>query len=79
MSVEIQASGRAFPTTHVENVFARNQIVFEPREISQAGDVTVKYLTTLDARTSLEELSSQLMSDGAGVQSVAWEHPKRER
>ena len=33
----------------------------------------------LDARTSLEDLSSQLMSDGAGVQSVAWEHPKRER
>lgn len=27
----------------------------------------------------LEDLSSQLMSDGAGVQAVAWEHPKRER
>jgi anti-anti-sigma factor len=79
MSVEIQASGRVFPTTHVEGVFARNQIVFEPREISQAGDVTVKYHTWLDARTSLEDLSSQLMSDGAGVQSVAWEHSKRER
>jgi anti-anti-sigma factor len=79
MSVEIQASGRVFPTTHVENVFARNQIVFEPREISQADDVTVKYLTTLDPRTSLEDLSSQLMLEGAGVQSVAWEHPKRER
>jgi uncharacterized membrane protein YhiD involved in acid resistance len=79
MSVEIQASGRTFPTTHVENVFARNQIVFEPREISQSDDVTVKYHTWLDARTSLEDLSSQLMSDGNGVQSVAWEHPKRER
>src|SRR5207245_3818586 len=33
MSVEILASGRQFPTTHVEGVFARNQIVFEPREI----------------------------------------------
>ena len=53
--------------------------MFEPREISQAGDVTVKYFTWLDARTSLEDLSTQLMSDGAGVQSVAWEHPKRER
>src|SRR5213076_1782772 len=31
MSVEILASGRQFPSTHVENVFARNQIVFEPR------------------------------------------------
>jgi anti-anti-sigma factor len=79
MSVEVQASGREFPTTHVEGVFARNQIVWEPREISQSGDVTVKYHTWLDPRTSLEDLSSQLMSEGAGVQSVAWEHPKRER
>jgi anti-anti-sigma factor len=79
MSVEILADGRQFPTAHVENVFARNQIVFEPREISQADNVTVKYFTWLDARTSLEDLSGQLMSDGAGVKSVAWEHPKRER
>jgi anti-anti-sigma factor len=79
MSVEIQASGRVFPTTHVENVFVRNQIVFEPREISQADDVTVKYYTWLDARMSLEDLSSQLMTAGAGVQSVAWGNPKRER
>jgi anti-anti-sigma factor len=79
MSVEIQASGREFPTTHVEGIFARNQIVWEPREISQSGEVTVKYHTWLDPRTSLEDLSSQLMSEGAGVQSVAWEHPKRER
>jgi len=79
MSVEILAAGRQFPTTHVENVFARNHIVFEPREISQADDVTVKYRTWLDAPTSLEDLSVQLMLDGAGVKSVAWEHPKRER
>jgi anti-anti-sigma factor len=79
MSVEIQATGREFPTTHVEGVFARNQVVWEPREISQSGDVTVKYHTWLDPRTSLEDLSSQLMSDRAGVQSVSWEHPKRER
>jgi hypothetical protein len=79
MSVEIQASGRAFPAAHVEGVFARNQIMWEPREISQAGDVTVKYHTWLDPRTSLEDLSGQLMEEGGGIQSVAWEHPKRER
>jgi len=79
LSVEILASGRHFPTTHVENVFARNQIVFEPREISQSDDVTIKYHTWLDPRTSLEELSVQLMEEGAGVKSVAWEHQKRER
>jgi anti-anti-sigma factor len=32
-----------------------------------------------DARTSLEDLSAQLMADGAGVKSAAWEHSKRER
>ena len=79
MSVEIQASGRDFPTAHVEGIFARNQVVWEPREISQADDVTVKYHTWLDPRTSLEDLSSQLMSGGDGVQSVAWGHVKRER
>ena len=79
MSVEILASGRQFPTTHVENIFARNQVVFEPREISQSDDVTVKYHTWLDPRTSLEDLSVQLMGEGAGVKSVAWEHQKRER
>jgi len=79
MSVEIVAEGRLFPTTHVENVFARNQIVFEPREISQSDDVTVKYHTWLDPRTSLEDLSGQLMAEGGGVKSVAWEHPKRDR
>jgi len=79
MSVEIQASGREFPTAHVEGVFARNQVVWEPREISQSDDVSVKYHTWLDARTSLEDISAQLMIEGGGVQSVAWEHPKRER
>jgi anti-anti-sigma factor len=79
MLVEILAAGRQFPTTHVENVFARNQVVFEPREISQSGDVTVKYQTWLDPRTSLEDLSGQLMIEGGGVKAVAWEHPKRDR
>jgi anti-anti-sigma factor len=77
MSVEILARGRQFPTNHVEGVFARNHVVFEPREISQADDVTVKYLTWLDKHASLDELSSQLMAADSGVESVSWEHPKR--
>ena len=67
MSVEIVAERPQFPTTHVEEVFARNQIVFEPREIAQSDDVTVKYHTWLDPRTSLDDLSSQLMRDAPGV------------
>jgi anti-anti-sigma factor len=80
MSVEISAGGREFPATHVEGVFARNDIVFEPRQISTGDDVMVKYHTWLDPRASLDELSLQLMSEGTGVKSVTWEHPKpRER
>jgi anti-anti-sigma factor len=77
MSVEIIASGRTFPSQKVEEVFARNQIVFEPREIAQSDEVTVKYHTWLDPRMSLDDVSAQLMRDAEGVTAVAWEHPKR--
>jgi len=77
LAVEIVAKGRTFPTSHVEAVFVRNHVVFEPREISQADDVTVKYLTWLEQRASLDDLSTQLMADDAGVQAVSWEHVKR--
>jgi len=80
MSVEISAPGRAFPTVHVESVLVRNEVVFEPREISQhKNDITVKYHTWLDPRASLDELSAQLMSEGGGVESVSWDQVKREK
>ena len=44
------------------------------RQLYQSG-----YRRWLDPRTSLEGLSLQRMTDGDGVKSVAWEHPKRER
>lgn len=77
MAVEIVATGRDFPTTHVEGVFARNQVTFEPREITQSDDVTIEYHTWLNPQTSLEELSAQLMVEGGGVSGVSWKNPKR--
>jgi anti-anti-sigma factor len=77
MAVEIVGTGREFPTTHVESVFARNQVTFEPREITQSDEVTIKYHTWLSPQTSLEELSAQLMAGNAGVSAVSWENPKR--
>lgn len=77
MVVEVVAEGREFPIDHVHGVFARHKIVFEPREISQGDEVTIEYLTTLDPRISLEEISAQLMAPGKGIQSVSWENPKR--
>jgi len=79
MSVAIVASGGQFPSMHVEGVFARNHIVFEPREIAQSDNAVVKYHAWLDARVSLGDLNAQLTREGAGVKSVAWEQAKRER
>jgi anti-anti-sigma factor len=80
MSVEVTAPGRQFPTIHVESVLVRNEVVFEPREISQGkSDITVKYHTWLDPRTSLDDLSAQLMAEGGGVEAVSWDQVKREK
>jgi hypothetical protein len=81
MSVELSTKGPQFPTSHVEAVFARHRIVFEPREISTADDGVKnhKYQAWLDSRTSLEDLSAELMTDGGGLTAVAWAHAKRER
>jgi len=80
MSVEMSAPGRQFPTRHVEAVLVRNEVVFEPREISQGKtNITVKYHAWLDPRASLDELSAQIMAEGAGVESVSWDQVKRER
>jgi anti-anti-sigma factor len=78
MLVEIVGDGRDFPTAHVHQVFAVNGIVFEPREVSQGDEATVRYFTTLKPADSLEELSAQLMGDGKkGIKNVSWSPPKK--
>ena len=78
MLVEIVGEGRDFPTTHVHQVFAMNSIVFEPREVSQGDEATVRYHTTLKPSDSLEDLSAQLMGDGKnGIKNVSWSPPKK--
>ena len=76
--VEIVADGREVPMAHIHQVFAVNGIVFEPREVSQGDAAAVRYLTTLKATDSLEDLSAQLMGDGKiGIKHVSWSPPKR--
>jgi anti-anti-sigma factor len=78
MVVEIVAQGRAFPLNHVQKVFALNHVVFEPREIEQGEESTVRYLTTLAPNDSLEDLTQQLLDGGkAGLKNVSWSPPKR--
>lgn len=76
MLVEITCKGRDFPFDHVQQVFAVNQVSFEPREVSQGAEATVEYLTTLPKDASLEDLSSQLTA-GKGIETVSWSPPKR--
>jgi anti-anti-sigma factor len=78
MMVEVEADGREFPTAHVQSVFARSHVIFEPREVSQGKELSVRYYTLLDADQSIENLSEQLMDEGkAHVKSVSWELPKK--
>jgi anti-anti-sigma factor len=77
MMVQIGAAGKEFPVAHVQGVFARNHIVFEPRELAQKKEVTMVYHTTLDPAVSLEDVSQQLVQGDAGITSVSWEPPKR--
>ncbi len=77
MLVEIVAAGRDLPLAHIHQVFAVNGIVFEPREVSQGSEATVRYMTTLGPGDSLEDLSAQLMGDGSSISHVAWSPPKR--
>lgn len=77
MMVEIGAVSREFPLTHVQGVFARNGIVFEPREVLQGKQAAMVYHTRLDPSLSLEDVSAQLMEGNAGIASVSWEPPRR--
>jgi anti-anti-sigma factor len=78
MLVEVVASGRDLPMAHIHQVFAVNGIVFEPREVSQGDEATVRYLATLKPTDSLEDLNAQLMGDGKiGIKNVSWSPPKR--
>lgn len=77
MMVEISAATRDFPLAHVEKVFARSGIVFEPREVIQGKEAAMVYHATMDPSVSLDDISAQLMERDAGIASVSWEPPKR--
>ena len=79
MPVEIVASGREFPTTHVEG-----GVRPESGDVRAARDHAVRRRDDQVPRRgsspqmSLEDLSAQLMAGGsAGVTAVSWERPKR--
>src|SRR5437867_1323269 len=46
--LSLVASGREFPTEHVNNVLARSVDFFEPREVLHGNEAVVRYQVTLD-------------------------------
>jgi hypothetical protein len=79
MKVALVAEGHQFPSTHVSKVFAAHQIAAEPLEFSHGKHAAVRYRAVVDRRTSLDEVSDQLLDGGsAGLTSVSWETPKKE-
>jgi anti-anti-sigma factor len=75
MIVELVAEGRDFPTVHVESVFARNGIIFEPRDVSLGKEAAAKYQIALDKQVSVDVLSAQLTA--GPIKAVSWKNAKK--
>ena len=78
MLVEMTASSREFPLSHVVSVFAQFGVTWEPREFTQGAEAEMTYQTTLPPHVSIDEVTEALVASGAhGLTSVSWEPPKR--
>ena len=78
MLVEMTASSREFPLSHVVSVFARFGVTWEPREFTQGAEAEMTYQTTLPPHVSIDEVTEALVAGGThGLTSVSWEPPKR--
>jgi hypothetical protein len=78
MSLELVAKVPEFPAAHVQEVFARHALTFEPREFSQSPEAVRKYSVTLGPRTSLNEVSTHFLNGSGCIKSVAWHAPRKE-
>jgi hypothetical protein len=78
MKVAVQADGPAFPSHHVEEVFARHRVAVEPLEMTNGDIAVMRYRACLPREKSIQDVSAQLMNGGTmGIKSVTWETPKK--
>lgn len=76
--VELVAGSDVFPFPHVQQVFARHNVVVEPREVCGGDPARVKYLAVCRHELSLETLNADLLSAGtSSLRAVAWEPVKK--
>ena len=76
MTAEFLAKGATFPSSYVQDVFARHGVAFEAREVSHGEAAKVKYRATMSTRVSLDELSAELLRHDA-IASLSWESSKK--
>lgn len=78
MGLSIVSTAATIALRDVETVLARSAVTFEQREISHAGNVTVRYQVLLGPETQLESISTELLSmPEAAICSVSWIKPKK--
>jgi hypothetical protein len=76
MNVEFVARGAVFPSAHVQDVFARHGVTFEPREIAHGEPAKVKYRARMNPSLCLDDLTTDLLRDES-IASLSWESSKK--
>ena len=76
MILSLVASGKDFPYERVLRVLGASIDSYEPREVQQDDDVTVKYSVTMSPHTPLLKITQQLMA-GDQIKSVSWQESKK--
>lgn len=78
LTLEVTCESNVLPLDHVQSVFARNGVMFEPREVSHGKETRVTYHAVVHPNIAVEDLSAELMANGtAGIKAVAWEISKK--
>lgn len=78
MVLTLVATGKQFPSEHVDRVLGANVDFYEAREVLQDEESTLKYNVTMSPTSSLVWLNQQLMADGkSGLKSVSWAEPPK--
>lgn len=78
MKVALIANGTAFPSDHVQSVFAQHRIALEPLDVVHGDTTTIRYRARFGHEASLEDVSAALLNGGGtGLKSVSWESFKK--
>ena len=78
LTLEVTCETNVLPLDHVQSVFARNGVIFEPREVAHGKETKVTYHAVVSPDIAVEDLTEELMANGtAGIKAVSWEIAKR--